>query len=83
MEGEMIELESSTGDLRELVAQLDAGWHIEAPLLQRTMLHGAAGGHAVLEAILARNGVHRFIALVDDPDVRWFLDERHLAILPV
>ena len=79
----MVEQQTTTSHLPELLRRLETGWRIEEPLLQRTVLHGADGRASVLEVVIRKDGERRVIALDDDPDVGRFLEERRLAIFEV
>ncbi len=79
----MIELPTVTGHLPELLRYLDDGWHIEAPLLQRSALHGIDGRSAVLEIVLRKERQRRVIAVGDDVEVRHFFESRRLPILEI
>lgn len=79
----MVEQQTTTSHLPELLHRLEIGWRIEEPLLQRTVLHGADGRASVLEVVIRKDGERRVIALGDDPEVGQFLEERRLAIFEV
>ncbi len=69
--------------LQQLQAYLAAGWQIEAPVLERSALHGRAGATRVLEVIL-RAGEHRnLLALPADPAVEQFIREQQIAVVDV
>ena len=79
----MFELQTTRHHLPELQRRLDEGWHIEEPLLHRSVLHGLHGRRSVFEVVICRNGERRAIALSDEPEVEHFLAQQKFAILEV
>ena len=79
----MLQLSPTQNHLPELQRRLEAGWRIEEPLLQRSVLHGLHGRQAVLEVVLCKNGERSVLALCDDPDVQHFVVKHRFDILEV
>lgn len=69
--------------LPELRRRLEAGWHVEEPLLQRSVLHGLNGRQSVIEVVICRDDERSVLALCDDPDVQHFVVEHRFDILEV
>jgi hypothetical protein len=76
-------LQPTHNHLPELRRRLEAGWHVEEPLLQRSVLHGIDGRRAVIEVVICRDGERSVLALCDDPDVQHFVGEHRFDILHV
>ena len=79
----MIDVSITSGQLADLVCRLDNGWRIEAPLLQRSILHGPEGRRAVLEVVIRKDGERRVLALSDDLEARQFFEARRVGILAI
>ena len=79
----MLELQTTHNHLPELLRRLAEGWHIEEPLLHRSVLHGWDGRRSIFEVVICRETERRALALSDDPEVEQFLAGRCLSIFEV
>ncbi len=79
----MVDVSITTGQLADLIRRLEDGWRIEAPLLQRGVLHGREGRSAVLEVVICKDGERRVLALRDDLEMRQYFEARRVTILAI
>ncbi len=79
----MLQHATTQNHLPELQRRLAAGWRVEEPLLQRSVLHGIHGRQAVLEVVMYRAGERSVLALCDDPEIHRFVVNHHFDILEV
>lgn len=52
----MYERQTTRHHLPELQRRLEEGWHVEEPLLRRSVLHGVDGRRSVFEVVIRKNG---------------------------
>lgn len=69
--------------LSQLVAWVDQGWHVEAPVLQRDVLRGPTGRMAVFEVVMRRGSERRVLALNSDQAVDRWLQDAKVAVLNI
>ncbi len=69
--------------LGELIGWLAAGWQIEEPILQRSVLHGPRGRLCAFEVIVARAGERRVLALTDTAAVQRWLGQHEIKVLNI
>ena len=79
----MVELLTTQHHLSELQRRLAQGWHVEEPLLRRSVLHGWDGRRSLYEVIICKDGERHVIALTDEPEIEDFLEQRQFVILEV
>jgi hypothetical protein len=72
-------VEGDTSRLQWLARQIDAGWRIEAPVLERQVYRGAEGRVGAFEFVLRSADGCQVVAVGDCPEVREFLADRGIA----
>lgn len=71
----------ATERLSWLKQQLESGWRVEAPVIERAALYSARGQLSAYEFILRHEQGCQVIAVPDSPEVRSFLSEHALSVV--
>lgn len=69
--------------LHQIMTWLSQGWQIEEPVLQRTILHGAAGSSGAFEVVMRRNDERRVLALNASSSIEDWLAQRSVSVLNI
>jgi len=75
--------ELTTNRLDWLKGQIDAGWRLEAPVLERPVGYSASGQASAFEFVLRHERGCQAIAVHDCPELRAFLEERELECIAI
>ncbi len=71
----MFERQTTRNHLPELQRRLEAGWRVEEPLLQRSVLHRRGWTSICVRGCDCRNG-ERSVLIVDEPEIQHFAQRR-------
>ena len=69
--------------LEWLAQQLGAGWHVETPVIERTVYSGPSGRASAFEFVLCNERACQIVAVPDCPELHRFLYEHTIATMSV
>jgi hypothetical protein len=70
--------EQTTNRLDWLLGQMNAGWQLEAPVIERMAYYDATGEVSAFEFVLRHERGSQVVAVHNCPELRSFLQERGL-----
>ena len=73
--------EQTTNRLDWLLGQINAGWQLEAPVIERPVNYNTAGQASAFEFVLRHERGCQVVAVYDCPELRAFLRERGLECI--
>ena len=76
-------LEQTTNRLDWLLGQMNAGWRLEAPVIERPAYNTTTGLVSAFEFVLRHERGCQVVAVHDCPELRAFLRERGLECIAI
>ncbi|HNP85168.1 MAG TPA: hypothetical protein PKK78_03465 [Kouleothrix sp.] len=76
-------IDYATGRMQWLRTQLEDGWRLEGPVIERAVYLGPHDRVSAFEFMLRHERGCQVLAINDCPEVRNFLDERHLDCIAI
>ena len=75
--------EQTTNRLDWLLEQMNAGWQLEAPVIERPVNYNTTGQVSAFEFVLWHERVYQVAAVADCPELHRFLADHMLATMSV
>ena len=75
--------EQTTNRLDWLLGQMNAGWRLEAPVIERPVYYNGTGQVSAFEFVLRHERGCQVVAVHDCPELRSFLRERGLECIAI